>query len=74
MQIFNKIQIIDTFFSTNIYQFCFMNITKALRHYREQRHLTQEAVSEKLNMERSNYARLESRGGKNDCRAVTKDC
>lgn len=41
-----------------------MDISKAIRTIREEKRLTQLEVAETLKMERSNYARLESRGNK----------
>ena len=41
-----------------------MDISKAIRILREEKRLTQLEVAEKLQMERSNYARLEARGNK----------
>jgi len=41
-----------------------MDISKTIRTVREDKRLTQLEVAEKLQMERSNYARLEARGNK----------
>jgi transcriptional regulator with XRE-family HTH domain len=41
-----------------------MDISKAIRTIREEKRLTQLDVADKLQMERSNYARLEARGSK----------
>lgn len=47
-----------------MYQLCDMDISKSIRAIREDKRLTQLEVAEKLQMERSNYARLEARGNK----------
>lgn len=41
-----------------------MDISKAIRTLREEKRLTQLEIADKLQMERSNYARLEARGNK----------
>ena len=47
-----------------MYQLCGMDISKSIREVREEKRLTQLEVADKLQMERSNYARLEARGNK----------
>lgn len=47
-----------------MYHLCIMDISKTIRTVREDKRLTQLEVAEKLQMERSNYARLEARGNK----------
>jgi transcriptional regulator with XRE-family HTH domain len=47
-----------------MYHICIMDISKTIRTVREEKRLTQLEVAEKLQMERSNYARLEARGNK----------
>lgn len=47
-----------------MYHFCRMDISKSIRTVREEKRLTQLEVADKLQMERSNYARLEARGEK----------
>jgi transcriptional regulator with XRE-family HTH domain len=48
-----------------------MDISKMIRTIREEKRLTQLEVAEKLQMERSNYARLENRGEKLTIEQVT---
>ena len=47
-----------------MYQLCGMDISKVIRKIRDEKRLTQLELAERLQMERSNYARLEARGDK----------
>ncbi|WP_273215638.1 helix-turn-helix domain-containing protein [Runella zeae] len=47
-----------------MYLILYMDISNSIRKLRESKHLTQQEVADKLQIERSNYARFEARGNK----------
>ncbi|AEI49670.1 helix-turn-helix domain protein [Runella slithyformis DSM 19594] len=47
-----------------MYIILYMDISNSIRKLRESKHLTQQEVADKLQIERSNYARFEARGKK----------
>lgn len=47
-----------------MYLILYMDISNSIRKLRESKHLTQQEVADKLQIERSNYARFEARGKK----------